>query len=189
MISRPWTATRWSCSIRLGWPRPRARGPQFRSNSSSKGPSSRTGPSTPGTPPTRRAVSRCRRCRLGWSHPARPRDCGSSCFNPACVLGVLLMFNLDRRARGASLAAVMAVLAVLGGVVLTTQSDRDCLSCGWRPLASSRPQQPPRVPNDGETGGRRPGCRSAGRVLVTAQTGGLSDVTMVNGTARPSRAS
>ncbi len=76
----------------------------------------------------------------------------------------------------------MAVLAVLGGVVLTTQSDRDCLSCG---VATAHVQQAAATPSGPAdlTVKPAPGAEDVdplARVLVTAQTGGLSDVTMVN---------
>ena len=91
------------------------------------------------------------------------------------------MFNLDRRARGAWLAALMGVLAVLGGVVLTAQSDRDCVGCGVA-AAVQQSAATPSGPADLVVK-PAPGAEDVdplSRVLVSAQTGGLSSVTMVN---------
>lgn len=90
--------------------------------------------------------------------------------------------TLDRRARGAWLGAVMAALAVLGGVVVTTGSDRDCVNCA---VASARVQPSAATPSGPAelTVKPLPGAEEVdplARVLVTAQTGGLSSVTMVN---------
>mgnify|MGYP000847482550 CR=1 FL=1 len=92
------------------------------------------------------------------------------------------MFTLDRRARGAWLGAVMAALAVLGGVVVTTGSDRECVNCA---VAAAGVQQSAATPSGPAelTIKPLPGAEDVdplARVLVAAQTGGLSSVTMVN---------
>ena len=91
--------------------------------------------------------------------------------------------TLDRRARGAWLAAVLGVLAVLGGVVVTSES-----GCAEHcQVVAAGIQQPAPAPSPTEPADLQ--IRPAGgsedvdpltRVMVTAQTGSLAGVTMVN---------
>ena len=88
---------------------------------------------------------------------------------------------LDRRARGAWLAALLGVLAVLGGVVVTNRPDcaEHCqvVAAGIQQPAPS-PTEPPalRVRPAGGADDVDP----LTPVIVTADTGTLSSVTMVN---------
>jgi len=92
--------------------------------------------------------------------------------------------TLDRRAYGACLALVLAVLAVLGGVVVTSQPDGCTQNCqtlaASRDLAVAKPS--PTEPADLQIT-PLPGAEDVnpqGKVMVTAQTGVLTSVTMVN---------
>lgn len=88
----------------------------------------------------------------------------------------------DRRVRGACLAAVLAILAVLGGVVVSATPD--CADRCETLAAGPAPQPPPPAP----TPARLLVSPAAGaddvdplaRVLVTAETGVLTGVSMVN---------
>lgn len=90
--------------------------------------------------------------------------------------------TVDRRARGAWLAAVLVVLAVLGGVVATSQPDctDECevVTTAVQQVAQPSPIEPAALQiNPG------PGAEDVDpltRVLVNAKTGTLSSVTMVN---------
>lgn len=94
--------------------------------------------------------------------------------------------TLDRRAHGASLAAVFAVLAVLGGLVISSapQCPGNChvvaVSRDMADVAVAKPSptEPPIVrimpPPSAED------VSPAGRVMVTASTGTLTEVSMVN---------
>ena len=89
-----------------------------------------------------------------------------------------------RRARGACLAAVLAVLAVLGGVVLSVSSaqcSQNCQAAVVQPsLTASQPPAPaPAAVWISPVGGSTE-VNPAGRVLVVAAAGTLTDVTMVN---------
>ena len=89
--------------------------------------------------------------------------------------------TLDRRARGAWLAAVLGVLAVLGGVVVTNRPG--CVEhCQVVSAAIQQPAPSPTEPPDLEVN-PTPGADDVDpltRVMVTAQTGTLSGVAMVN---------
>jgi lipoprotein-anchoring transpeptidase ErfK/SrfK len=96
-----------------------------------------------------------------------------------------------RRTRGAGLAAVFAVLSVLGGVVLTTAPkchDNCQVISAARDVPVTQPYKPPRpaalaiMPPAGTDH-----INPAGPVLVHADTGAITDVAMVNdgGTAVP----
>ena len=93
--------------------------------------------------------------------------------------------TLDRRARGAWLAAVLGVLAVLGGVVVTNRPG--CVEhCQVVSAAIQQPAPSPTEPPDLEVN-PTPGADDVdplARVMVTAQTGTLSGVAMVNDSGR-----
>jgi lipoprotein-anchoring transpeptidase ErfK/SrfK len=89
-----------------------------------------------------------------------------------------------RRVRGACLAAVFAVLAVLGGVVVTTTPDcaDHCQTLTAAPVPQAVPRPSPLVPaalsiqpSAGATD-----VSPSGRVLVTANNGFLDTVELVN---------
>ena len=89
-----------------------------------------------------------------------------------------------RRVRGACLAAVFAVLAVLGGVVVTTTPDcaDHCQTLTAAPVPQAVPRPSPLVPaalsiqpSAGATD-----VSPSGRVLVTANNGTLDAVELVN---------
>jgi lipoprotein-anchoring transpeptidase ErfK/SrfK len=89
-----------------------------------------------------------------------------------------------RRVRGACLAAVFAVLAVLGGVVVTTTPDcaDHCQTMTAAPVPQAVPRPSPLVPaalsiqpSAGATD-----VSPSGRVLVTANNGTLDAVELVN---------
>ena len=92
---------------------------------------------------------------------------------------------LDRRARGAWLAAVLGVLAVLGGVVVTNRPDcaQHCevVAAGIQQPAPS-PTEPPDLRVKPAPGAD--GVDPLTPVMVTAQTGTLSSVTMVNASGK-----
>ena len=87
---------------------------------------------------------------------------------------------LDRRARGAWLAALLGVLAVLGGVVVTNRPDcvEHCqvVAAGIQQPAPS-PTEPPA---SGQPAAGADDVDPLTPVIVTADTGTLSSVTMVN---------
>lgn len=101
---------------------------------------------------------------------------------PAEISGASSL-TLNRRACGAWLAGFLAILAVLGGVVVTVLPD--CLN-GCRVVAANLEMAAAR-PSPAEPARLRvtPGpaaedVNPAGTVMVTAQSGGLTGVTMVN---------
>ena len=89
-----------------------------------------------------------------------------------------------RRARGACLAAVLAVLAVLGGVVVTATPDcaDHCQTLTAAPIPQAAPRPSPIVP--AALSILPPAGASdvspSGRVLVTANSGTLDTVQLVN---------
>ncbi len=89
-----------------------------------------------------------------------------------------------RRVRGACLAAVFAVLAVLGGVVLSTTPDcaNHCQTFTAGPVPQAAPRPSPIVPAalSIEPAAGATDLSPSGRVLVTANSGTLEIVQLVN---------
>jgi lipoprotein-anchoring transpeptidase ErfK/SrfK len=92
------------------------------------------------------------------------------------------LLSLDRRARGAWLAIVLAVLAVVGGVMVTNRQDcgEHCVvvAAEIQQVVQPSPNEPARIdvlPIPGSDD-----IDPLTRVLVTAQTGTLRSVVMVN---------
>ncbi len=89
---------------------------------------------------------------------------------------------MDRRVRGAVLAIVLAVLAVLGGVVVTNRPDcaEHCVVVATeiQQVAQPSPSEPARIDVAPTPGSDE--VDPLTRVLVTAETGTLRSVTMVN---------
>ena len=89
-----------------------------------------------------------------------------------------------RRVRGACLAAVFAVLAVLGGVVVTTTPDcaDHCQTMTAAPVPQAVPRPSPLVPAalSIQPPAGATDVSPSGRVLVTANSGTLDTVELVN---------
>jgi len=89
-----------------------------------------------------------------------------------------------RRVRGACLAAVFAVLAVLGGVVVTTTPDcaDHCQTLTAAPVPQAVPRPSPLVPAalSIQPSASATDVSPSGRVLVTANNGTLDAVELVN---------
>ena len=93
------------------------------------------------------------------------------------------MLILDRRARGAWLAGLLAILAVLGGVVVTAtpRCPNGCpVVAASREMAVVKPSpgEPARLQITPEPASED--VNPTGRVMVTATSGTLTDVAMVN---------
>jgi len=94
--------------------------------------------------------------------------------------------SLSRRARGACLAAVLAVLAVLGGVVISTapQCPEHCRTEAAAQVPQPAPSTAPAVvavtPTDGASD-----VDPLAAITAVAQTGMLTHVTMLNDAGRP----
>ena len=93
-----------------------------------------------------------------------------------------------RRVRGARLAAVLAVLAVLGGVVVTAAPDcpEGCQTLAAGPIPQAAPRPSPIEPAALSIvpSASAEDVNPAGPVRVTAATGTISNVTMVNETGK-----
>jgi lipoprotein-anchoring transpeptidase ErfK/SrfK len=119
--------------------------------------------------------------RLRWSHPIGPPIAIARLTELVTFIGEPL--TLDRRAHGASLAAVLAVLAVLGGLVIssTPQCPGNCHVVATSRdvvVAKPSPTEPAVVQISPPPGAED--ITPVSTVMVTAASGTLTDVSMVN---------